>query len=416
MYSVYRRKGSSFYYCDVRVPDPRGGEPLRVRESTKAGTKAKAQRYAANLEEKLLKRSGADSETSDAVLACLEEAARLHGRQQLTLERARDLLARMTEASSGEGLELHTIRAWFTRWLEGRRAVIKGSTAQQYASHVRLLLEWLGEDADKRLETLTREKLTRFRDALKEGFRTDQSGKLLRRIPRRGRTVDFTIGTISAGLALAAKDGILLANPAAGVEKLGSADSEDREPFTADEVATLFEHAPSPEWAALMSLAFYGGMRLMDGALLRWHSVDLPGKTIRFVPRKTSRKGRELELPMHPELAEALEALPSSDDPDAYALPTLSGKSRMDICDAFAEIMGEAGVSRNAAKEAPGGGRTFYRKGFHSYRHSFASTLAAQDVPPEIRMRLLGHATMTVHQRYTHVELETLRGALEKLS
>ena len=90
--------------------------------------------------------------------------------------------------------------------------------------------------------------------------------------------------------------------------------------------------------------------------------------------------------------------------------------SRQDLCKKFTAIMTAAGVGRNAAKEGAGGARTFYKKGFHSYRHSFASTLAAKEVAPELRMRLLGHATMTVHQKYTHVELEALREALGKMS
>jgi hypothetical protein len=36
-------------------------------------------------------------------------------------------------------------------------------------------------------------------------------------------------------------------------------------------------------------------------------------------------------------------------------------------------------------------------------------------VHPDIRQKLAGHADERVHQNYTHHEIETLRGAIEKI-
>ena len=52
---------------------------------------------------------------------------------------------------------------------------------------------------------------------------------------------------------------------------------------------------------------------------------------------------------------------------------------------------------------------------FHALRHSFTSALANAGVAPELRMKLTGHKSESVHAGYTHHELETLRAAVGKL-
>ena len=75
--------------------------------------------------------------------------------------------------------------------------------------------------------------------------------------------------------------------------------------------------------------------------------------------------------------------------------------------------MGRAGVDRHRVQVSRR--RKFSRKSFHSLRHSFASALANAGVSPELRMRLSGHKSETVHQRYTHVQLEPLKAAIAAL-
>jgi len=57
----------------------------------------------------------------------------------------------------------------------------------------------------------------------------------------------------------------------------------------------------------------------------------------------------------------------------------------------------------------------FSTKSFHGLRHSFASALANSGVPADLRMKLTGHNSAEIHQTYTHLELQVLRGAIESL-
>ena len=52
---------------------------------------------------------------------------------------------------------------------------------------------------------------------------------------------------------------------------------------------------------------------------------------------------------------------------------------------------------------------------FHSLRHTFASWLALQGEPIQVIGELLGHRTLTMTQRYSHLTGDHKRGAAERL-
>jgi site-specific recombinase XerD len=59
--------------------------------------------------------------------------------------------------------------------------------------------------------------------------------------------------------------------------------------------------------------------------------------------------------------------------------------------------------------------RQFPKRSFHSQRHTFVSDLANSTFNPEIRRKLTGHKTASVHNPYTHFERETLRAAVHAI-
>jgi site-specific recombinase XerD len=48
-------------------------------------------------------------------------------------------------------------------------------------------------------------------------------------------------------------------------------------------------------------------------------------------------------------------------------------------------------------------------------RHTFVSDLANSGSNPEIRRKLTGHKTASVHDLYTHFERETLKAAVHAI-
>jgi integrase len=61
------------------------------------------------------------------------------------------------------------------------------------------------------------------------------------------------------------------------------------------------------------------------------------------------------------------------------------------------------------------GVRKFTKRTFHSLRHSFNSALANAGVAEEIRMKLTGHSSKAMNDKYTHLEVEPLKNAMDSL-
>jgi integrase len=113
---------------------------------------------------------------------------------------------------------------------------------------------------------------------------------------------------------------------------------------------------------------------------------------------------------------EHLEALASTDDPNPYLTPSLSDKrsgGKTGLSSTFKQIMDKAGID---PEEIQGKGkRKFSQLSFHSLRHAFNSLLANQGVDQETRMKLTGQKSKAVNKDYTHLDMDKLSSAMQKL-
>jgi integrase len=146
---------------------------------------------------------------------------------------------------------------------------------------------------------------------------------------------------------------------------------------------------------------------------MEWKDVDLAQGTLTYVQRKT---GKEVTVPLHAELQSQLEQLASTDKPEMFIMPGMADKGsggRHGLSESFKRIVRKAGLSLQTVQGR--GDRQISRRTFHALRHSFTSALANAGVAPELRMKLTGHSSESVHRGYTHHELESLRRAVSKL-
>ncbi len=318
-------------------------------------------------------------------------------RGEFTEADARAMLDSMLVAGRQSPIANETTRQIFENWMRGKTLSKSDRTADRYKTVVKLFLKHLADRADRPLSALT------IRDI--EGFRDARLEKKL-----SSRTVSVDIKIIRGVLEGARRQGVLLHNPAQGCE-LPRGRSKERETFTPEEVSKLIA-AASVEWKTAIMLGYYLGARLEDAVTVNWEDVDFGDNVIRYKQRKT---GRDVTAPLHPDLESHLLGM-AGDDPRGNLTPELAsrtGKGDGNLSKHFARLMDSAGVDRGSSKEK--GKRAFSTKSFHSLRHSFASHLANAGVPDEVRMRLTGHSSEEVHQRYTHIQLQPLRSAIEKL-
>ena len=309
------------------------------------------------------------------------------------------------EKFSGKRIEHTPTRTFFDKWIEGVKLKKAVKTGVRYAAPVRDFLAHLGPRADADIKSISGSEVQAFIDA------ETKAGK-------SSTTVSLNAKVLRAVFNSAMRKGVIERNPL-GLVEVPDAVHEERSPFTAGEINVLLAATAGTEWETAILLGGYAGMRMGDATHLKWESVDLAKKVIRFRPEKTKAKKRELEIPMHERLYEHLEALASTAGRTPFLCPLLAGQmvsGRVGLSQQFSDLMRTAGVSMDVVvNEKLGAGRNFSKKSFHSLRHSFLSGLANSDVPEDVRHKLGGHTNSKVAERYAHLTTETLRKAVDKL-
>jgi integrase len=451
MAHLIKREGSPYWIAafDVTMPD---GTVRRLKKSTKKTKRDKAMEEALRIESLAKKEHTADQGTASKAYAILAEAADAAARGDLSEARARNLLARIAEVSTGETLQFYTVAGWRDEWLAMKAATSKPATLARYKAHTDAFIDWLGDKATARLEAVTKADVRGFRDAIRTGWmpeekqpatkpkrkskKTDEKSQTL----RTAKTVNHYAADVAAIFRHAMRDGLILSNPAAALARLPELDSTEREVFTVAEVGKLVQTAGKPawqdgvfissrndkkgraarcaDWQGMILTGFYAGARLGDCARLIWGNVNLTRKTLSFMPAKTERKRKRLEVPLHPRLVAWLKTRKPGND-DAPLFPALYADAiggRHGLSSQFIAIMELAEVDRRTSRPGEKGKqRAQHARSFHALRHSLTSTLANLDVSEEIRRRIVGHDSAEVHSGYTHHERETLARAVEKM-
>jgi integrase len=163
----------------------------------------------------------------------------------------------------------------------------------------------------------------------------------------------------------------------------------------------------------LHAIPAYTGIRRGEMLRLRWLDVDLDEDCITARSRKQSRTKTETvrRIDLHPELKK-----------DLVALRSKRLKGQYVVCDARAlEPLSNDRANRcfwqplNGTEWCLSKKRHWYKIGFHSYRHSFASNLAALGVDQRVIDEWMGHQTEAMRKRYRHLFPKTRKSAIESL-
>lgn len=175
-------------------------------------------------------------------------------------------------------------------------------------------------------------------------------------------------------------------------------DSRHQRPITEDEFVRLYRAAPEP-WHTAVLIAWHTGLRERDVAALRWDQIS--DGSITTTPGKTARFGRSVRIPVHPQLAAALAALPHTSE---YVLGAWlkRGEVQSQHRRQFARILASVGIA-----DTPDGIVCF-----NSLRDSFVSRLDAAGIPRHAIRGMVGHVSDEMTDLYSH-DLTTARRILD---
>ncbi len=163
-------------------------------------------------------------------------------------------------------------------------------------------------------------------------------------------------------------------------------------------------------------LGVYTGLRLIDCALMEHKSINYERNLITTRPRKTERTTQTIvSIPIHPELLRMLNKASAWRKND-YLLPDVADRYNAALTsDDVTTIFQAAGFE--TSKALPNVQRKLKAciYGFHSFRHTFVSICAKNNVPLPIVQAIVGHNNPAITRHYIHMGEENLKQAIKTL-
>lgn len=193
--------------------------------------------------------------------------------------------------------------------------------------------------------------------------------------------------------------------------------------LTTDEAKRLLAglelHSKDMHDIALMSL--YTGMRAGEIHSLLWGSINFQIDTIEIMDPK-SKKNRIAF--MAPEVKTMLTNRYKKQNKTQLVFPGKNGQQRKEVSDTFDRVVNKLGlndsgdfIQNDAGEETPLRiTDPRQRVVFHTLRHTFASWLVQKGVPLYTVAELMGHSTIDMTRRYSHLAPDSLRSAAMSLT
>ena len=164
----------------------------------------------------------------------------------------------------------------------------------------------------------------------------------------------------------------------------------------------------------LHALPAFTGMRRGEVLRLRWSDVDFEGGYLTARSRKQSRTQQETsrQIDIHPQLMQTLEDWRRNRPKGQFVVSAAKGLLQLDgdlANRCFWQPLRHTDWCLDNSKN-------WFKIGFHTYRHSFASNLAAAEVDQRLIDTFMGHQTEAMRLRYQHLTPKNRRDAIGRLS
>jgi len=184
--------------------------------------------------------------------------------------------------------------------------------------------------------------------------------------------------------------------------------------LSTEDQATVFNAIPDED-KPIFAFLFLSGCRPSEARALKVKDVDLQNGTITIHrtfsgkeerPKRKGKKSPPVVIPIHPEIQPILEKEITGKHPEAYVFlnpRTQRFYSKNALLKRWNMIRRKLNIDKSVRL-------------YDATRHSFASNLINQKVPIAEISRLLGHTNIKTTERYAHVDIQSLKRDITKVS
>jgi integrase len=273
------------------------------------------------------------------------------------------------------------LREAFEAHLAQRVAIdkLRASTSARYKATLQEFEMFLQERGITLLQDITK--------PLIESFKVWRVGRIRKRKFARGATgLILDVAILHRVFSFGAENDWIVKNPVRMEGKPGENPKNGAEPFTADELGRLREHAGDDLLAFL--LLRWTGLRGGDVVSLAWGEIHFDRKEIE---RLTQKRRKKVILPVHTELLFALEVEHARRNPQSKEVVLLNPATgnpmtRPRLYERMLALGRRAGV--NSARP-------------HRFRDTLAVDLLARGASPYDAAKMLGDTIETVERHYS---------------
>ena len=236
-------------------------------------------------------------------------------------------------------------------------------------------------------------------------FDIEKMKKQMKDANKAPKTINYAIDVIRMAFNMAIRWGYASNNPAVGVKR-PKKDNRRIRFLTREEANALLEECKrrSRQLYEIASLSLYTGMRFGEIANLTYQNIDFDNKLIYIKDPKNQSNRVAYMIPQ----VEKILKDKGPGLPDELVFKDRNLKQLKSISKSFDRAVKTLGLNNGITDPRN-------RVVFHTFRHTFASWLAIQGTPIYTIKELMGHKTLAMTERYSHLAPDTKQEAVKKV-
>jgi integrase len=220
------------------------------------------------------------------------------------------------------------------------------------------------------------------------------------------RTIAYVFATIRQVWNMAKRDGLVIAESPTKNVKLPKLSNGRLRFLSYDEADALLNYlrTRSEQLHNISLLSLHCGLRAGEIFNLKWGDVDLEHDTLIL---RDTKSGKTRYQVMTSDVRKMLLGI-KQNNINNYVFPDKNGQKIQKISNAFPRAVQDLDFNKGIVDRRD-------KVVFHTLRHTYASWLVEDGTDLYIVKELMGHSSMVVTQRYSHLKQDNLRKAVKRL-